>query len=295
MHGGRDPRAGALTQVPEDQVGRDVRLALAEDLGEGDATTALIPPGSQALARITAREAAVICGIPWATRTLRALDPDAELTWRVEDGDEVAAGSVILEVSGEARALLSAERTALNFLQLLSGTATTARRYVEAVAGTGCVILDTRKTLPGLRAAQKYAVACGGASNHRMGLFDAILIKENHIAAAGSIAEALAHARASAPGLTVEVEVEDLDELEQALSAGTEVCMLDNFDLPMMREAVALNRAHAQPALLEASGEMDLERVATVAATGVDRISVGALTKHVRAVDLSMRLELAPD
>jgi len=270
----------------------DVAHALAEDVGDGDRTAALIPAGTRARAEIVLREDAVVCGIPWAELCFRTMDEGVALTWHAADGDRLSAGSLLLEASGDARALLTAERTALNFLQLLSGTATEARHYADAVAGTDCTILDTRKTVPGLRRAQKYAVACGGAGNHRLGLFDAILIKENHIMAAGGIALAVARARELAPELLVEVEVEDLDELDQALAAGADICMLDNFDLAAMATAVARNTASTHRARLEASGDMNLARLAEVAATGVDTISVGALTKNVRAIDLSMRFEL---
>jgi nicotinate-nucleotide pyrophosphorylase (carboxylating) len=280
-------------QVPA-TVAEDVARALAEDVGDGDRTATLIPAGRRAAATVVLREAAVICGIPWAEQTFRALDPEVQLDWHATDGDRLAPDAVLLEASGDARALLSAERTALNFLQLLSGTATTARRYADAVAGTDCRILDTRKTIPGLRAAQKYAVACGGASNHRIGLFDAILIKENHIMAAGGIAAAVARAREASPDLPLEVEVEDLDELDQALAAGVDLCLLDNFDLDTLSAAVARNAGHDRRAALEASGNMGLDQVAAVAATGVDRISLGALTKHLAAVDLSMRFQLEP-
>ena len=277
-----------------DTVADDVARALAEDVGDGDRTAALIPEGTRARATVVVRESAVICGIPWAERTFRSLDAAVELTWRAADGDPVETDALLLEATGDARALLTAERTALNFLQLLSGTATAARRYADAVAGTDCRILDTRKTIPGLRAAQKYAVVCGGASNHRIGLFDAILIKENHIITAGGIAAAVARARHTSPDLLVEIEVEDLDELDQALAAGADICMLDNFNLEAMAAAVARRAARASQATLEASGNMSLDQVAAVAATGVDRISVGALTKHVTAVDLSMRFRLHP-
>jgi nicotinate-nucleotide pyrophosphorylase (carboxylating) len=254
----------------------------------------LIPEGTRATARVVVREAATVCGLAWAEQSFRSLDPQVILHWHAADGDRVAAGALLLEADGDARALLSAERTALNFIQLLSATATVSRRYADAVAGTNCSILDTRKTLPGLRLAQKYAVACGGASNHRIGLFDAILIKENHILAAGGIAAAVARARETSPELTVEVEVESLDELDEALAANADICMLDNFDLQQLADAVERRQASGCAAQLEASGNMSLDQISAVAATGVDLISVGALTKHVEAVDLSMRFRFSP-
>jgi nicotinate-nucleotide pyrophosphorylase (carboxylating) len=232
----------------------------------------------------------VLCGAPWVEAVFARLDPAIALTWHARDGDAVAAGALLLEIEGPARPILTGERTALNFLQTLSATASAARRYVEAVAGTGCTILDTRKTLPGLRTAQKYAVRCGGARNHRMGLFDQVLIKENHIAAAGSIAAAIAAARRDAPGIAVEVEVETLEEFDAALAAGPDIIMLDEFPLAQMTDAVARNRRAAQPVKIEASGNVTLETVRSIAATGIDFISIGGITKHVRAVDLSMRV-----
>ena len=235
--------------------------------------------------------AAILCGRAWADETFRRLDPQVRLGWHAADGERIAADQVIFEIEGPARAVLTGERTALNFLQLLSGTATATRRLVDAVAGTPCRILDTRKTLPGLRTAQKYAVRCGGGDNHRMGLYDRVLIKENHIAAAGSLTGAIEAARRSAPELTVEVEVESQAELEEALDAKPDIVMLDDFSLAALQAAVKLNQARGRPVKLEASGSVSLETVRAIAATGVDYISVGALTKHVRAVDLSMRLE----
>ncbi len=278
-----------MRSEPPSDVVDTVSRALAEDVGDGDRTACLIAAGSRARARVISREDAVVCGRPWVEEVYRQLDPAVRLAWRVADGDRVAPEQVLLDLEGPARALLTGERTALNFLQLLSGTATATRRHVEAVAGTSARVLDTRKTLPGLRSAQKYAVRCGGGDNHRMGLFDAILIKENHILAAGSIAAAVDAARRIDPGLTVEVEVEDLDELEQALDAGADILLLDNFGLDALREAVGRCRARGSRARLEASGGIRLDTVAAIAATGVDRISVGGLTKDVRAVDLSMR------
>ena len=267
------------------QIHEQVRAALAEDLGAGDLTAALVPAGARARACIVAREAAVLCGVDWATAAFEQVDAAIEVDWLAADGDRVTADMRLCELRGPARGLLSAERVALNFLQTLSATATLASRYVAAVEGTGARILDTRKTLPGLRLAQKYAVTCGGACNHRIGLFDAILIKENHIAAAGSVSAALAAARRVAD-VEIEIEVEDLDQLREALAAGARRVLLDNFDLERLREAVRLNQGRAR---LEASGGVDLETVRGIAETGVDDISVGALTKDVRAVDLSMR------
>jgi len=270
-----------------------VSAALREDVGAGDLTARLVPENQQVSGQVRTREQAVICGGPWVSETFRQLDPRVRLEWNIAEGERVAPATLLLRIQGPARPVLTGERTALNFLQLLSGTATVTRGYVEAVAGTGCTVLDTRKTLPGLRTAQKYAVRCGGGRNHRMGLHDQVLIKENHIIAAGSIAAAIANARRTAPGATVEVEVESLTELEQALAAAPDIIMLDDFTLEDMRAAVQVNRAHSRPARLEASGSVSLERVREIAETGVDYVSVGALTKHVRAVDLSMRLEFS--
>jgi len=268
-----------------------VSRALREDIGPGDVTAALIPTGTSMRARLISREPAVLCGRPWADETFRQLDSAVELRWHAGDGDALAANSVLCEMAGPARAILSGERTALNFLQLLSGTATTTAAFVRAVAGTNCRILDTRKTLPGLRAAQKYAVLCGGGGNHRIGLYDMVLIKENHIAAAGSITAAVSAARRQSPQLRVEVETENLDELDQALAAGADIVMLDEFSLADMQRAVTINRASIRPALLEVSGSVTLETIGAIAATGVDFISIGGLTKHVRAIDLSLRFD----
>ena len=268
-----------------------VAAALREDIGSGDLTAALVPQNQRVRGRIISREAAVLCGQPWAEACFGQLDPTIRLTWQAAEGATLAAGALVCLLEGPARPVLSAERTALNFLQLLSATATAASRFAAAVAGTGCTVLDTRKTLPGLRSAQKYAVRCGGGGNHRMGLFDMVLIKENHILAAGSIGQAVEAARALAAGVRIEVEVESLHELEQAFAAAPDVVMLDDFTLADMATAVARNRARGRPVQLEASGSVGLETVRAIAATGVDFVSVGALTKHVRAVDLSMRLE----
>ena len=281
----------ALRFTPPDPatINADVERAFAEDLGKGDATASLLPADAQATAQLTCREDAVIAGIPWFDACVHKLDPHAKIDWQVSDGDRIAPGTVACVMHGNARALVSAERSALNFLQLLSGTATTTAAYVAAVAGTNVRVLDTRKTVPGLRLAQKYAVRCGGGHNHRIGLYDAILVKENHIIAAGSIAAAVLAARQLHPSLLLEVEVENLDELQQALDAGVDRIMLDNFTLPLMREAVA-HTAGRVP--LEISGNVDLHTIGDYASTGVDFISVGALTKNTRAVDLSLRLKI---
>jgi nicotinate-nucleotide pyrophosphorylase (carboxylating) len=264
-----------------------VARALAEDLGPGDVTADLVPEDADASAMVLAREPAVLCGSPWAEEVfLQAGHGTVHVGWLAREGDPVAAGEMICTVEGPARAVLTGERTALNFLQTLSGTATTTRRYVDALAGTGTRLLDTRKTLPGLRSAQKYATRIGGAVNHRMGLWDMVLVKENHIAAAGSIGAAVERARALHPGLTVEVEAEDLAQLEEALAAGADWVLLDNFPLDDLAAAVARTGGRAT---LEASGSMELEALPAVAATGVDYVSVGAITKHLRAVDLSLR------
>lgn len=264
----------------------DVRRALAEDVGRGDLTAALIPADEMSEARVISREAAVLCGTAWFDAVFYELDPAVRVEWNVADGDRVQPDQVLCTLRGPARALLTGERTALNFLQTLSGTASAARCYADAVQTTGTRILDTRKTLPGLRRAQKYAVACGGGRNHRIGLYDGILIKENHIMAAGSITRAVAAARAQAPGVMVEVEVETLEELREALAAGADRLLLDNFEPERLREAVALTAGRAE---LEASGGITLDNVRAIADTGVDYISVGSITKHLRAVDLSMR------
>ncbi|MFN3543813.1 MAG: carboxylating nicotinate-nucleotide diphosphorylase [Thiobacillus sp.] len=267
----------------------DIARALDEDVGSGDLTARLIPAGQTARARVITREAAVIAGRPWFDACYRALDRNCRIDWKVNEGDAVAAGTTLVELHGNARALLTAERPSLNFLQTLSAVATATRPYVEAVRGTRAAILDTRKTLPGLRLAEKYAVRVGGGQNQRVGLFDGILIKENHIAAAGGIAPVLQAAFRLAEGqVSVQIEVETLDQLAEALDAGATLILLDNFSLDAMREAVRLNAGRA---LLEASGNITLETVRAVAETGVDRISIGSLTKHIRAVDLSMRID----
>jgi nicotinate-nucleotide pyrophosphorylase (carboxylating) len=276
-----------LSKLSVEQVSYDVARALDEDIGSGDLTAQLIPLTQTARARVVCREVAVIAGRPWFDACFLALDLACVIDWQVSEGDRVAPGSVLVEISGNARALLSAERPALNFLQTLSAVATATRPYVEAVSGTRAAILDTRKTLPGLRIAEKYAVRVGGGQNQRTGLYDGILIKENHIAAADGIAPVLDAAfRLAAGKVSVQIEVETLDQLREALAAGATLILLDNFSLAQMREAVALTQGRAQ---LEASGNITLETVREVAETGVDRISIGGLTKHIRAVDLSMR------
>ncbi len=274
-----------------DQVG----AALREDIGSGDVTAALVPAAQRVRGRVIAREAAVLCGSAWAEETFRQLDHRIKLTWHAKDGARLVADQALFDIEGPARPVLTGERTALNFLQLLSGTATAARAFADAIAGTSCRILDTRKTLPGLRTAQKYAVRCGGAHNHRMGLYDRVLIKENHIAAAGSITEAIHAARAASPGVTVEIEVETLGELAEALAADPDIVMLDEFTQADMRTAVVKRNKDAPSVRLEASGSVSIETVRAVAETGVDFISIGSITKHVHAVDLSMRLEFGSD
>jgi nicotinate-nucleotide pyrophosphorylase (carboxylating) len=274
---------------PAELIRLDVERAFAEDIGAGDATAELLPESAHATAVLTCREQAVLAGRPWFDACFRTLDPEVRIEWLHQDGDVLAADRPICTLHGRARALVTAERSALNFLQLLSGTATVTARYVAALAGTRTRLLDTRKTVPGLRLAQKYAVRCGGGSNHRTGLYDGVLIKENHIIAAGGIAPAVAAGRRLHPSLPLEVEVENIDELLEALDAGADRIMIDNFDLPAMRDAV---RVTAGRAALEVSGNVDLDTIAAIGATGVDFVSVGALTKHVQAIDLSLRLRL---
>lgn len=273
--------------ISADYVSQLVSQALREDVGDGDVTAALVPREASASATIITRESGVLCGQAFAAATFTALDPDCSMHWSVNDGQALTAGMALCTVKGKAAALLTAERTALNFLQLLSGTASTARQYAERVAHTNVRLLDTRKTLPGLRLAQKYAVTCGGCHNHRIGLFDAFLIKENHIAACGGISAAIVAARQSSPGTPIEIEVENLEELDQALNAGADRVMLDNFELETLREAVRITAGRAE---LEASGNVTEATLVPLAETGVDLISIGALTKHVRALDLSMRM-----
>lgn len=267
----------------------DINAFLAEDIGSGDITADLIAEAKQATAQVITREKMVMCGQAWFEAVFNRLDSAVAIHWQVAEGQEVVANTVLCELVGSARALLTGERTALNLLQTLSATATVARCYANALAGTGCQVLDTRKTIPGLRLAQKYAVACGGCVNHRLGLYDGVLIKENHIIAAGSIAKAIRLAREKTD-MPVEVEVESLVELRQALAAKPERIMLDNFSLAALREAVAINHGEVE---LEASGDITLESIRAVAETGVDFISIGALTKHIKAIDLSMRISLA--
>jgi len=268
-----------------------VRQALAEDIGTGDLTAKLIPGSKQANAHVITRDNAILCGTAWFDEVFHQLDSTITIEWHANDSDSIQSGQTICQVRGPARSVLSGERMALNFLQLLSGTATQTRRYVDAVNGTQAKILDTRKTLPALRNAQKYAVTCGGGYNHRMGLYDGILIKENHILAAGSITQAVQQAKATAPaGAMIEVEVEDLAEIKEALAVGSERLLLDNFDLETLRIAVAETRGRAK---VEASGGITLENIRAVAETGVDYISIGALTKDVIAVDYSMRFDAA--
>jgi nicotinate-nucleotide pyrophosphorylase (carboxylating) len=294
LHGLGDARAAVLTStgpggdLPPD-IPAQVARALAEDIGSGDVTAALVPAGNVARATLVTRDAMVLCGTHWVDETFRQLDPAIAVTWRARDGAELAAGDVVCEITGPARAILTGERCALNFLQTLSGTATTTRSHVGAVAGTGCLVLDTRKTIPGLRLAQKYAVRCGGGRNHRMGLHDMVLLKENHIIAAGSIQAAIAAARASSPGIPVEIEVESLDEFRKALGAGPDVIMLDEFSLADMRTAVGERNAAAARTRIEASGGLTLASIRAVAEAGIDYISVGSLTKHLNAIDLSLR------
>jgi nicotinate-nucleotide pyrophosphorylase (carboxylating) len=284
-------RAGSMIVPPPADLALQVERALAEDIGSGDLTAALIPAAIHGRATVITREPAIICGRPYVDASFKSLDPFAQIDWQVEEGANAHAEQPLFVIAGSARALLTAERTALNFLQLLSATATAAHRYAALIEGTGCRVLDTRKTIPGLRSAQKYAVRVGGGQNHRIGLFDGILIKENHIMAAGSIERAVAAARSTRTKVPVEVEVESLDELRQAIAAGADIAMLDDFPLGVMVQAVAMNRAAARPLKLEASGGVTLETIREIAETGVDFISVGSITKHVRAVDLSMRFE----
>jgi nicotinate-nucleotide pyrophosphorylase (carboxylating) len=267
-----------------------VALALTEDGGGDDLSARIIPIDKSGRATVITREAAVLCGIPYVEETFRQLDPAVRFDWQAAEGAPVRPDQVLFTVAGNARALLTGERTALNFMQLLSGTATAAHGYASLIETTQCRLLDTRKTIPGLRTAQKYAVRVGGGQNHRMGLFDGILIKENHIMAAGSIALAVGAARRDAK-VPVEVEVENLAELKQAIEAGADIALLDNFSLPLLREGVALNVAEGRKLKLEASGNVTLETIRAIAETGVDYVSVGSITKHVRAVDLSMRFE----
>ena len=272
-------------------IASNVRMAIEEDIGVADFTAQLIPAAQQAEASIISREPAVICGIAWVEQCFKQIAPDSRITWHIHEGEQVQAKQTLCTITGNARAMLSAERCALNFLQTLSATASATKQYVDAISGTNARILDTRKTLPGLRLAQKYAVTVGGGLNQRIALYDGILIKENHITAAGSIPAAIAEANKiaaeqSSRNLSIQIEVENLDELQAALEAGAKLILLDNFDIQTLKAAVALN---AKRAILEASGGIDLNNVRDIALTGVDRISIGSLTKNVRAIDLSMR------
>ena len=282
----------ALAPAPPPDLADQVARALAEDVGSGDLTAALVPAGRTGRATVITREAAVLCGRPWVDEVFRQIDASVRVDWAASEGASVAPDQLLCRLEGPARALLTGERTALNFLQTLSGTATVARRYAAVLDGLRCRVLDTRKTLPGLRRAQKYAVRVGGGANHRMGLYDGILVKENHIMAAGSIAAAVAAARAQGATVPVEVEVETLGELREALDAGADMALLDEFSLDDLRAAVAMNGGHPRgPIKLEASGNVTFETLRAIAETGVDFVSVGSLTKHVRAIDLSMRFQ----
>lgn len=279
--------SGIVPPPPADVVAADVARALAEDIGSGDISADLLPAGRRVRAAIRSREAAVLAGSPWAEACFRTLDPGVSITWDVQDGGALQADGVFCELVGDARALVSGERSAINFLQLLSATATATAAFVDRLSGTRTRVLDTRKTIPGLRIAQKYAVRCGGGVNHRIGLFDAVMLKENHIVAAGSIALAAGAARALHPSAPLICEVESLDELQQAIDAGVDRVLIDDFSLDDMRRAVTIADGRVP---LEVSGGVSLDRVREIATTGVDYVSVGALTKHVRAVDLSMRI-----
>ena len=283
----------AAFAIPGEAVAADVAAALAEDIGTGDVTAALLADGPDS-AYLLCKEDAVVCGRPWFDACHRALDPDVRIDWRVEEGTQVAAGTVLATLEGRARALVSAERASLNFMQTLSATATTTAEHVAAVDGTGARILDTRKTIPGLRQAQKYAVRVGGGCNHRMGLYDAVMLKENHVRAAGSLTAAIRAARAAQPGLPLIVEVETLDQLREALAVGCDRILIDDFDAATRREAVAVVAAHPRPVPLEVSGGVDLPGLRAIAADGVDFISIGGLTKHIRAIDLSLKLGPPP-
>lgn len=281
-----------IRKLLQTDIGASVERALREDIGDGDLTAELVPLSELIAATIITRDNMTLAGRPWVDEVFRQLDPRITIKWQADDGDSLEAGATVCVLRGPARPILSGERVALNFLQTLSATATATATYVQAVAGTGCRILDTRKTIPGLRLAQKYAVKCGGGWNHRIGLFDAILIKENHIMSAGSIAEAIASARKLHPDMPVEIEVESLEEAGEALAVKAERLLLDNFTLAVLQQAVALNQEKGDPpAELEASGGLTIEEVAAVAGTGVDYISVGGLTKNIHAIDLSMRFE----
>jgi nicotinate-nucleotide pyrophosphorylase (carboxylating) len=271
-------------------ISQQVGLALAEDIGSGDLTAQLIPQNTRVKAAILVREEAIICGIDWVNACFKQVDSNTDIEWLVREGEKVSANQILCHIVGDARALLTAERCALNFLQTLSATATQTRRYVDAITGTQAKILDTRKTIPHFRFAQKYAVRVGGGENQRFALYDGILIKENHIAAAGSIEKALTQAVALNSQKNIQIEVENIAQLKEALSAGATSILLDNFDIPLLKEAVALNKTYKNPALLEASGGISLKNVREIAETGVDRISIGSITKNILAIDLSMRI-----
>jgi len=275
-----------LPSALQEAIRRNVAAAIAEDIGSGDLTALLVPAEKIASATIICRENAVICGIPWVEACFEQVAPSSDIVWKINEGDKVSPGQVLCEISGNARALLTAERCALNFLQALSATATVTRQFVDAVAGTSARIMDTRKTIPGMRLAQKYAVTVGGGLNQRLGLYDGILIKENHIAAAGSIDAVLQAASDIDANVSIQIEVETLEQLATAIDAGARLILLDNFSTGLLREAVRLN---ASRAVLEASGGISLDNVREIALTGVDRISIGGLTKHIQAIDLSMR------
>jgi nicotinate-nucleotide pyrophosphorylase (carboxylating) len=290
LSAGEPVREPTAVPVPAD-LPQQVARALAEDIGAGDLTAALIPADRRGRATVVTREPAVVCGIPYVEASFQQIDSRARCHWQVSEGERAAADQILFSVEGPARALLTGERTALNFLQLLSATATATRAYAELLTGTNCRLLDTRKTIPGLRLAQKYAVRVGGGHNHRIGLFDGVLIKENHIMAAGSIAAAVAQARTANTQVPVEVEVENLDQLQQAIDAQADIAMLDNFSLEAAREGVLLNAQAVRPLKIEASGGISVATIRAIAATGVDFVSVGSLTKHIHAIDLSMRFE----
>lgn len=271
---------------------QNIQQSLSEDIGTGDLTADLIPESEIATATIICREEAIICGRPWFDKTFLSCDENIKISWLCDEGQKVSPDTIICELQGSARALLTAERTALNFLQSLSGTATITNTYVCALNNPKTKLLDTRKTLPGLRLAQKYAVKTGGAQNHRVGLYDAILLKENHIIAAGGIPNAVQSAKSLHPTKTVEVETESLDEVQQALDAGADIIMLDNFSLEMMKQASDINKKHSTPAQLEVSGNVELDQLSVLSQTGVDFISTGAITKHLKAIDFSMRFQI---
>ena len=275
------------------EIARSISTALLEDVGSGDVTAALVPAEQTAVARVVCREEAVICGKQWFNETFKQLDESIEISWEVADGEIVESDALLVTLKGSARSILTGERTALNFLQTLSGTATISKIYSEQVAGTDCKVLDTRKTLPGLRNAQKYAVACGGCDNHRIGLYDQFLIKENHIMSAGGIKQAIETARKNHPKLKLEVETESMDEFHEALAAGADIIMLDEFSHEDIRMAVTLTQQFEGDTKLEASGNINLETIRSYAETGVDFVSTGSLTKHLRAVDLSMRFSFS--